>query len=354
MPNCNLLKITNNGLYCEIGQFYIDPWRPVEKALITHAHSDHARWGCKNYLTSKRGEQVLSERVGAESHIETLPYGEPAYINGVKVSFHPAGHILGSSQIRVEYRGEVWVVSGDYKTGGDDSTCDPFEPVPCHTYITESTFGLPIYRWKSEAEIRREIHDWRLENISKNRVSVIFAYALGKAQRVISGLDDSLGPIFVHGAVRRFVDIYRDHGIALPAVTDVNQDTAKLGKGNAVIVAPPSAAGTPWLRKFGPASLAFASGWMMVRGARRRRALDRGFVLSDHADWDGLISAIKATGAERVGVTHGYSSQLARYLTESNIAEGFVIPTRFTGESGENESAEPEIELAGGESEGGM
>lgn len=341
-----LLQVDNNGLHCRVGGFYIDPWRPVERAIITHAHSDHARWGCKSYLTSTRGEKVLRERVGRDSLIETLDYNSPTTINGVTISLHPAGHILGSSQIRVEYNGEIWGVSGDYKTVGD-KTCDPFEPVPCHTFISESTFGLPIYRWTDEDELYRDMNAWWRENRENNRVSVIFAYALGKAQRVLAGLDQTIGPIFVHGAVKRFVEVYRSEGVPMPEVIYATQENVKEAKGKAMIVAPPSAAGTPWLRKFGPASTAFASGWMAIRGARRRRALDRGFIMSDHADWEGLLAAVKATGAERIGVTHGYTAQLTRYLNEKYSLETFVIPTRYVGETGEgaeDEADTPETE----------
>ncbi|MDQ3607194.1 MAG: ligase-associated DNA damage response exonuclease, partial [Gemmatimonadota bacterium] len=297
-----LLRITDRGLYCEAGDFHVDPWLPVERAVITHAHGDHARWGCDRYLGSREGERVLRTRLGADARIRTVEFGEVIDVGGVRVSLHPAGHILGSAQVRVEHRGEVWVVSGDYKTE-PDSTCTPFEPVRCHTFVTESTFGLPIYRWEPQAEVFREIRAWWAANREAGRASVLFGYALGKAQRLLAGLlGAEEGPIFTHGAVERLNADYRASGIALPPTTYASAAAREQKWAGALIVAPPSAAGTTWLRRFGAASTAFASGWMRIRGARRRRSVDRGFVLSDHVDWPALLEAIQATGAERVWV----------------------------------------------------
>jgi len=326
-----LIEPTDRGLYCSPGDFYLDPWRPVERAVVTHAHSDHARWGCGSYLASTEGREVLRCRVGKDSKIESLDYGVSTNINGVTLSLHPAGHILGSSQIRLEYKGEVWVFSGDYKTT-PDGTCTPFEPVRCHTFITESTFGMPIYRWRPQSEVMEAINSWWRQNQERNRVSVILAYSLGKAQRIIAGVDPSIGPIFVHGAVHNFIPIYRDSGINLPYLEKALLENAPAAKGRGLIIAPPSAAGTPWLKKFGPASLGFASGWMAIRGARRRQSLDRGFILSDHADWPGLMQAIEATGASTIAVTHGYIDTLVRYLTETTDLNAYGIATRYTGE----------------------
>jgi putative mRNA 3-end processing factor len=327
-----LLSITDRGLYCEAGDFYIDPWGPVERAVITHAHGDHARWGSRGYLGSREGERVLRTRLGAEARIRTVEFGESRVLNGVRISLHPAGHILGSAQVRVEHRGEVWVVSGDYKTE-PDPTCTPFEPVRCHTFITESTFGLPIYRWAPQREIFAEIADWWRANRDARRASVLFGYALGKAQRLLAGLIDAdVGPIYTHGAVERLNQDYLDSDITLPKTTYVGAATRGRDWGGALIVAPPSAAGSPWLRRFGTPSTAFASGWMRIRGARRRRSLDRGFALSDHVDWPALLSAIEATGAERVWVTHGYREPVVRWLTERGI-EARAVASRWEGET---------------------
>ncbi|MDQ6676134.1 MAG: ligase-associated DNA damage response exonuclease [Acidobacteriota bacterium] len=335
-----LLAVTPDGLFCEQGNFHVDPWCPVGQAVVTHAHSDHARWGSQRYLTSKPGEGVLRARMGADAVIEGIPYGEPIYLNGVRVSLHPAGHILGSSQARVEYGGEVWVASGDYKVE-QDATCTAFEPVRCNTFITESTFGLPIYRWRPESEVFTQVNQWWRDNQDAGRASVLFAYSLGKAQRLIAGVDPAIGPIFCHGAVQKLNQVYRDAGIVLPEThysggVDRGHDWSR-----ALIVAPPSCNGTTWMRKFGAASTAFASGWMRVRGTRRRRSLDRGFTLSDHADWPGLLAAIDATGAEQVLVTHGYRAPLVRWLTEHG-KQARSLETRYEGERDEEPvEAEP-------------
>jgi len=328
MPD--LLTPTDRGLYCAAGDFYVDPWRPVDRAVVTHAHSDHASMGSQRYLTSEAGVGVLRVRLGDEATIEGVPYGESVTIGQVRVSLHPAGHILGSSQVRIEHAGQVCVVSGDYKTMADD-TCAAFEPLRCHTFVTESTFGLPIYRWQPAEEVFREINAWWATNQEQGRTSLIYAYSLGKAQRVLAGLDASIGPILVHGAIARFLPAYHAAGVPLPLTERATQANAKAARGRAMVIAPPSAAGTPWLRKFGPISTAIASGWMQIRGPRRRRAVDRGFALSDHADWNGLLGAIDATRAEQIWVTHGYSPVMVRWFTERG-KQARVIPTRYEGE----------------------
>jgi len=330
-----LLQITASGLYCAAGNFYIDPWQPVDRAVITHAHSDHARYGSKHYLAAAPGEQVARTRLGHDARIQTLPYGEAYPVNGVTLSFHPAGHILGSAQVRVEHKGEVWVVSGDYKTE-PDSTCTPFEPVRCHTFITEATFGLPIYHWSPQQTIFTQINNWWQQNATEGRASILYCYALGKAQRVLAGIDPSIGPILTHGAVERLNTAYRASGIVLPKTTYA-MTAAKSEFAGALIIAPTAVRGTSWLNRFGNFASGYVSGWMRIRGARRQRAVDRGFVLSDHVDWDALLATIKATGAEQIGVTHGYVPVVVRYLREQGMA-AYGIETRFTNES--DDSAE--------------
>ena len=325
-----VLESTDRGLYCPPGDFYVDPWEPVERAVVTHAHSDHARPGSAHYLTAESGGQLLRERLGNESLIETAGWNDAVVINGVRVSLHPAGHILGSCQVRIECRGKVVVVSGDYKTMLD-STCRAFEPVPCHIFVTESTFALPIFRWRPVDEVFNDINAWWRENQERGRTSVLYAYSLGKAQRVLAGIDRTIGPILVHGAVDRYLPAYEAAGVSLPATEHASEANAKATRGRALVVAPPSAAGTSWLRKFGSISSAFASGWMQIRGTRRRRALDRGFALSDHADWDGLLWAIEQTGASEIWATHGYTSVMVRWLQEHGVAAR-SIATRFEGE----------------------
>lgn len=335
-----LLRLTDRGLYCEAGDFHIDPWQPVDRAVITHAHGDHARWGSGAYLGSCEGERVLRTRLGEDARIRTVDFGEPVDLNGVRISLHPAGHILGSAQVRVEHRGEIWCVSGDYKTE-PDPTCTAFEPVRCHTFVTESTFGLPIYRWAPQSEVFAEMRDWWSANADTGRASVLFGYALGKAQRLLAGLlGADVGPIYTHGAVERLNEDYRASGIVLPPTTYAASAPRATDWSRALIVAPPSAGGSTWLRRFGPISTAFASGWMRIRGTRRRRSLDRGFALSDHVDWPALLSAIDATGAECVWVTHGYREPVVRWLRERGL-RAEAVASRWEGEVETEIAADP-------------
>lgn len=321
-----LLELTANGLFCPQGDFYIDPWRPVDRALITHAHSDHARWGSREYLCHEQTLPLLRLRLGEQSY-SSLPWGATLTHNGVQVSFHPAGHIIGSAQIRLEYKGEIWVASGDYKTV-DDGLSGRFEPVRCHTFITESTFGLPVYRWQPQEIVYEQMRQWILENERNGRSSVLLAYSLGKAQRVLDAIGGLGRRIFVHGAIWNTHEVLRSMGIALPDVERITPETPKEWLKKAIVVAPPSADGSPWLKKFAPYATGVCSGWMQVRGNVRRRNADAGFVLSDHADWTGLLEAVEATGAGRVLVTHGFQSVFARYLTEKGL-EAASLQTSF-------------------------
>lgn len=330
-----LIKFTDRGLYCAEGDFYIDPWKPVKRAVITHAHSDHARFGSSSYLFQKDSLPVMKLRLGEESHFQTTDWNTPVLENGVKISFHPAGHVIGSAQIRIEYKGEVWVVSGDYKTA-DDGLSGQFEPVKCNVFITESTFGLPIYKWQSQEDLYEQICHWVVRNRNEGKSSVLLAYSLGKAQRVADAVSKVAGRIFVHGAVWNVHEALRAAGHPLPVVERVTPDISKDDLKGAVVIAPGSAAGTPWLKKFGPLSLGICSGWMQVRGNVRRNNADMGFVISDHADWNGLIDTVKATGAEKVYVTHGFQSAFSRYLNETGI-ESAEVKTKF-GEEDEGEN----------------
>lgn len=336
-----LLQPTERGLYCAVGDFYIDPWKPVRRAVVTHAHGDHLAWGHENYLVATPGRRLAEARLG-NVQVETASYGEQRFMNGVTVSFHPAGHILGSAQVRVEHRGEIWVVSGDYKTD-PDVTCAPFDPQQAHVFVTESTFGLPVYRWPATATVRADLLAWVSANRAAGLASVVFGYALGKAQRLLSMLTGFDGPIWTHGAVEQMTRIYRESGISLPQTTPVADAAPDTNWSTGVVVAPPSAAGTPWIRRFGAYHSAFASGWMLVRGARRRRGVDRGFPLSDHVDWPSMMSAIAATGASRIYATHGFTDVVARYLRELGYDAG-VIPTRWEGER--DDGSEPDVEPA--------
>ncbi len=332
-----VLEFTPSGIYCPAGDFYIDPWRPVDRALITHGHSDHARSGHDRYLCTDIAAPVIKHRLG-EIAVDKIQYGAAQTIGDAIVSFHPAGHVPGSAQIRVEVAGEVWVVSGDYKVT-PDALSTPFEPVKCHAFITECTFGLPVFTWPSEAQIRNEINTWWRNNAAEERISLLGAYSFGKAQRVLSLLDPEIGPILTHGAVENTNAVMRAQGIALPDTLHVTPDLNPKEHPGALVIAPPSALGSTWARRFGAQSTGFASGWMRLRGVRRRRAADRGFVLSDHADWAGLNAAITATGAEKVFATHGYTEIFARWLTEQGY-DAQVVPTEFTGETLDEGEAE--------------
>jgi putative mRNA 3-end processing factor len=326
-----LLTTTDRGLYCPAGNFYIDPWEPVERAVITHAHGDHARRGSKAYLTAEPGREVLRRRLGDEATIDTLPYGEVKGISGVRVSLHPAGHILGSAQVRMDHGGRVAVVTGDFKTDGADKTCAPFEPLRCHLLVSECTFGLPIYCWRPQQELIDDIHAWWRGSQEQRRTAILMAYSLGKSQRILAALDLSIGPVLVHGAVEAMNGAYRAAGVSLPDVPRADFTIARATRGQALVIAPPGSHGSPWVRKFGPVSMAIASGWMQLRGTRRRKAVDRGFALSDHADWDGLNATIAASGAEEVWLTHGSTGPMHRWLRERamNVRQ---IATRFEGE----------------------
>jgi putative mRNA 3-end processing factor len=327
-----LLEFTEKGIYCPAADVYIDPWRPVERALITHGHADHARWGHKRYLCTKPARPVIRYRLGPVK-IEAVEYGEPVVINGVRFSFHPAGHIIGSAQIRIEHQGEVWVVSGDYKLE-DDGLCTPFEPIRCHTFITESTFGLPVYTWRPQEAVFADVNAWWRQNKAEGKVTVLTGYALGKAQRLLQGLDASLGTIYTHGAIENTNEIIRKQGIDLQPTVRITPEIKRTAFPGNLVIATPGAIGTAWMRRFKDVSIGSASGWMSLRGARRRRAVDRGFVLSDHADWDGLNQAIRATGAERVFVTHGYTDIFRRWLEEQGL-EAHIVQTEFEGELSE-------------------
>jgi len=338
MSREDLIINTDRGLYCPAGDFHIDAWRPVTRTIITHAHSDHARRGSRHYLTAPDGVQVLRKRMGIDATIDAVEYGTSLDINGVKLSLHPAGHVLGSSQVRIERDGEVWVFTGDYKRQADP-TCRPFELVRCNTLITECTFGLPIFRWRDPQHVADEINRWWRGNVDIGRTSLLLAYTLGKAQRVLAGLDPTIGPILLHGAVHAMVEAYRETGVPLPPTEYASAENAKAHKGKAIVIAPPSTMGSPWIRKFSPISDGIASGWMQVRGFRRRRSADRGFVLSDHADWPALMTTIDETGCTRVIATHGYTAPLVRYLKERGM-EAIEFETRFKDEGEEEEDTE--------------
>lgn len=327
----SLVTVSPSGLYCEAGNFHIDPWRSVDTALITHAHADHARSGSSHYIATAVSQGVLRKRLGSGIDLQGVAYGEKLKLGDTWVSFHSAGHVLGSAQVRIEHNDEVWVISGDYKRC-DDPTCEPFEVVPCDVFISEATFGLPIYNWDRGEDTCRRIYDWWQSDLE--RASILFCYAFGKAQRVLSELRKFTDrPVYVHGAIQTLNDIYRDAGVLLLETLSTSDMPRQHSYSGELILSPPSGHRSSWMKRFARPQTAFASGWMAVRGARRRRGYERGFVLSDHADWTGLIQTILQTGAKTVYVTHGQTEVLSRYLSEQHNIEASPLQTLFEGEA---------------------
>lgn len=316
-----LIHQNERGLFCTAGNFYIDPWQPVEHAVITHAHADHSKAGHHYYYAHRQSEAIMRRRLGNDIDFTGYDYNQPFYFNNVKVSLHSAGHILGSAQIRVEHNNDVWVVTGDFKRDADPTT-PAFEPVECDTLITEATFSLPIYRWPETRKVAEEIWQWWQTNKEKNIASILFAYSLGKCQRILSELTHFTGDtVLLHGACVPLVDIYREQGVDMlptePVLVDKKESKAHYG--GELIIAPPGASGSTWMRRFGKYETGFCSGWMQIRGNRRRRGYDRGFVVSDHADWPGLIRTIEESKARTVLATHGQTDVIVRYLQEQNV-----------------------------------
>ncbi len=321
-----LLQLTKKGLYCSHGNFYLDPWARVDYAIISHGHADHARWGMKQYLCHTDSKNILKQRLGKDIKIQTLGFAEPLNLNGVQVSFFPAGHVIGSVQIRLEYKGRIEVFSGDYKTQPDFITT-PFEPIKCHTFITESTFGLPVYKWQSEQTIQLQLEQWIKYNKSQQRTSVFIGYSLGKAQRILSLLD-GMDEIFVHRSIHHLNEAISDGGYPLPKTRVLSADFDKKEVEGKLVVLPPAVLDSKMFKRIPNAATAICSGWMQIRGNRRWRAVDAGFPISDHADWDGLISAVKATQAEEVFVTHGSQATFSRYLNEIGV-KAYELKTEY-------------------------
>ncbi|WP_149274469.1 ligase-associated DNA damage response exonuclease [Pareuzebyella sediminis] len=326
-----LLEFTEKGIYCAKAKVYIDPWKPVDNAIISHGHADHSRWGHKHYITHHSNVPIIKHRLG-DITVAGKEWGESFTVNNVKFSLHPAGHIIGSSQIRVEHKGNVWVFTGDYKTE-NDGVCVSYEPVECHTFITECTFGLPAFKWTPQREVFENINQWWYENKSEGKTSVLFGYSLGKAQRLLKHLDTDIGRIYTHGAVENMTEVLRPL-VDFPKTVRITKETKKQELIGNIVIAPPSAHGSTWIRKMVPYVTAAASGWMTFRGARRRRAIDKGFVLSDHCDWQGLLDCIRSTGAEKIICTHGYTEIFSRYLREQGY-DARTEETQYEGESSE-------------------
>lgn len=334
----DLLECTPRGLYCPAGDFYVDPWAAVDYAILTHAHADHARSGSKRYLSAKSSESLLRVRLGQSIDLQTVAYGESLTIKDARVSLHPAGHILGSSQVRIEVAGRVALITGDYKLQSD-LTCDAWEPVRCDLMVSESTFGLPVFRWPETRLVIQEMIGWWEENQRQGRTSLLLAYSVGKAQRVLAEIFGVCGvevasKVAVHGAMLGPNRAYVSAGVALPELPSAASLGGQHDWSQSLVIGPPSTQSTPWMDRFSDPSIAMASGWMAIRGTRRRRNVERGFVLSDHVDWPDLLTAIGECQPEQVWVTHGFSEVVSRYLTERGIAAE-VLQTRFGGEESE-------------------
>ncbi len=330
-----LISFTSKGLFCEQGDFFIDPWKPVDKALVTHAHADHSYAGMKQYLAHKLSAPIMKHRLGKNISVQEVEYSEKLSINGVKVSFHPAGHIPGSAQIRVENKGEIWVISGDYKTY-DDGISTAYEAVKCHHFITESTFGLPVFNWPEPETVHADMNQWWQRCNELGQTPFIFAYSLGKAQRVLANLNPENGTILTHAAVDNTNQLLAKHGIQLPPTSVVTPEMEVKKIKNPIVVAPPGALNSSWQKRFNKPVTSVASGWAQLRGMRRRRNTDKSFVLSDHADWNGLNQAVKASESKNIYVTHGYTQIFTKYLNEQGY-NAQIVKTEFTGESLESE-----------------
>ena len=326
-----MLRLTDRGLYCEAADLYVDPWQPVDRAVITHAHGDHARWGSKRYLASREGGRVLRTRLGEEASIELVEFGESRTIDGVSITLVPAGHILGSAQVLLEHKGQRIVVSGDYKRL-DDRTAQHFELVKCDLLVTEATFGLPVFQHPRPAdEIARLL---RSVAAFPERAHVIGCYALGKAQRVISLLRQSGydAPIYLHGAMIRLCELYVERGIALGELRP-SLDVPKAELAGQIVIAPPSAIKDRWSRRLPDPVLAVASGWMSVKQRARQSGVELPLVISDHADWNELRQTITETGAETIWVTHGREDALVYWSQQQGlVAEPLNIEAYEDGE----------------------
>lgn len=310
-----MLIMTSRGLYCPAGNFHIDPNGAVEHAVVTHAHSDHARRGAGRYYGAACGVDLVRARLGGKIDIRGYEYGQKFRLGAVDVSFHPAGHILGSAQVRLECGGEVWVASGDYKRDADP-TCAPFEVVPCDVFVTEATFGTPAYQWAKGADLGREIADWWHANAERGVNSVLFAYSLGKAQRVLGVLQPhARKPVHCHPAAIPLNACYRDQGIALAPTVDLGEVPPDRELRGELFLVPQSFLQSGQAAILGEAyETAFASGWMAGGGFGRADAYDRGFVMSDHADWNDLVRTVVETGARKVYVQHRGKGALVKHL----------------------------------------
>lgn len=314
-----LLISTQGGIYCQRADVYIDPSRSCKEAIITHAHSDHARGGMDLYHATVQTADLMRSRISSNLNIQEYVYGGGFVKNEVKFSFHCAGHVLGSAQIRVEYQNEVWVVTGDYKIE-DDGVSGAYEQLQADHFITESTFALPVFKWEKQSDVFKKMNNWWSCNAKENIFSIIYAYSLGKAQRVLSGLSAEIGEIYVHPSVHKINKIYEKHGVVFPKTTSITGQKSLSQQG--LLISPMGITKTENISQIKKYEEAFASGWMMFKGIKNRRSFDMGFALSDHVDWDDLNRAVLESKASCVYPVHGYTKIYSRYLNEKGIKTG--------------------------------
>lgn len=338
----DLITLTDRGLYCQAGDFYIDAWKPVHRTFVTHGHGDHAHSGMGEYWCVRESAPILQWRLGTQNY-HFLGYGEQRQFGDVTVSLHPAGHILGSAQVRVEHAGEVWVFTGDFKRDADP-TCAPYELVPCDVFICEATFAFPFYAWP---DIRSEVHrilEWQQQCQVQGKAALLYAYSLGKAQRILAELHGHVAQaVLLHGAMVRGVEVYRNAGIAMTPTQPFLDLAPKTDLSGRLVLAPPSVQNSAWTKRLGSYEHAMVSGWMQLRGNRRRRNVQRGFVISDHADWCSLINTIKETGAQRVLATHGNTDVLVPYLRQELSLQADRLTTVYGDEEASDARAGDEV-----------
>ena len=310
----NLISQKSQGLYCESANIWIDPYKPVEKAIITHAHSDHFTNGCREYICSIETGLLLKKRFGNNINLKTVEYDKKFLINGINFSLHPSGHILGSSQIKIMTDSETWLITSDFKRQ-KDKTCKSYERLKTDFLICESTFGLPIFNWESTNKIIDKITKW--VNQSEDSTSILFCYSLGKAQRLLSELNSqNFKNIYVHKSINNINTIYKNLGIELEEAKIFDNNLEINNLKDCLLLLPPSLNNQNFLKKFKRFQTGFASGWMSIRALKKRSGFDKGFTISDHADWNGLIKTIKESEAKRVFLNHGDGESLANFLRD--------------------------------------
>ena len=309
----DLIKYTSSGLYCELADLWIDPNKPVKRAIITHAHMDHFTFGCEEYISTYETAIILKERIGKGINIKTYDFCEDFKINGINFSLHPSGHILGSSQIKLTLADEKWLITGDFKRQRDE-TCKEYEKVKTDFIISESTFGLPIFKWDEPQNTATDITKW--VNSSQEKTSILFCYSLGKAQRLLNEISKTnfKNKIYTHSTIHKMNNCYKKLGVEVIDTRKFDQKKNNEDLKGSLILLPPSLNKNSFIKNFKEIQTGFASGWMSIRARRKRSGYDKGFAISDHADWEAILNTIKESKAKNVFFHHGDSEALNRYL----------------------------------------